>query len=154
ALHNQPSECGDPAWSYWMDEAQANEQVGYCYMRMEDWSQAQNHFRASLRPQADPPGRETALRQALLATTYARQGNPEHACQVGERAVDSLADSVDSDRCVTHVRRLQNALTPYRKVGVVRNFNERVAQLFGASTCPVKAPGDGGHDLVSWPWVA
>jgi hypothetical protein len=54
----------------------------------------------------------------LLAVTYARQGDPEQACDVANKAVDILAEDVDSDRCIGHVRRAQDALAPYRKLTV------------------------------------
>ncbi len=89
-------ETGGPSWAYWLDEAQANEQIGYCYLRME-----------------------------------ARQGEPERACEAGIKASDILAKDVDSDRCVGHIRNVQIALGPYRKIPAVAEFNEHVDQLFG-----------------------
>ncbi len=133
AVRATPAEGGDPDWSYWLDEAQVHAQAGYCYLRLEDWSRSQSHLRTALRLQGDNCSREAALREALLAVTYARQGDPEHACDVGGRAVDLLADDVNSARCVGHVRRLQKALGPYRAVGLVGDFNERVNSLFGIS---------------------
>lgn len=126
-----PAKADVPSWAYWLDEAQANEQIGYCYMRLENWSQAQGHLRTAIKLQADPDTREGALRQALLAVTYARQGEHERACEIGTRAVDILATDVDSDRCVGHIRRVQEALSPYRKAAVVADFNERVNSTFG-----------------------
>jgi tetratricopeptide (TPR) repeat protein len=133
ALRGQPPESGEPPWSYWMDEAQANEQIGYCYIRLEDWGKAQHHLKTALQLQTDPHGREAALRQALLATTYARQGDPEHACQTGNQAVDILAANVESDRCISHVRQLQTALNPHKKLTAVNDFNERVRRQLGVT---------------------
>jgi len=134
ALRGQPSTSGEPAWCYWMDEAMANELVSGCYMRLEDWGRAQSHLQTALRLQVNPVSREAALRQANLATTYARQGDVEHACRIGEQAVDILAAKVDSNRCVGKVRRLQTALSPYHKVAVVNDFNERVSTQLGVPT--------------------
>jgi len=131
AVRATPPETGEPDWSYWLNEAQVHAQAGYCYLRLEDWPRSQSHLRTALRLQDDIYSREAALRQALLAVTYARQGDPEQACEVGTRAVDLLAEDVNSDRCVGHVRRVQRALAPYRKVGGVADFNERVDRLFG-----------------------
>jgi hypothetical protein len=132
ALKATPSEAGDPVWAYWLDEAQVNEQIGYCYTQLEDWERACNHIRLALRLQADPDTREGALRQALLAVTHARQGDPEQACHVASKAVDILARDVDSDRCVRHVRRVQQALVPYKRLPPVTEFSERVDKVFGA----------------------
>jgi tetratricopeptide (TPR) repeat protein len=112
ALRDTPSDEGEPAWSYWLDEAQVNAQAGYCYVRLEDWSRAQDHLLAALRLQDDSYTREGALRRALLASRYARQGDPEQACDIANKAVDVLAEDVDSDRCVGHIRRVQDALSP------------------------------------------
>jgi tetratricopeptide (TPR) repeat protein len=131
SLRDTAPDTGDPSWSYWLDEAQANEQIGYCYLRLEDWDRARGHLRTALRLQDNPDTREGALRQALLAITYARQGEPEYACQAGIKASDILAKDVDSDRCVGHIRHVQIALGPYRKVPVVTEFNERLDQMFG-----------------------
>jgi tetratricopeptide (TPR) repeat protein len=134
ALRDTPPEAGEPAWSYWLDEAQVNAQAGYCYTKLSDWPRAQSHLLAALRLQEDSYSREGALRRALLATTYARQGDPEQACEIGNRAIDILADDVDSDRCVGHVRRLQLSLSGYKKVAAVRELNERVDATFGAAS--------------------
>lgn len=131
AVRSTPPETGNPDWSYWLNEAQVHAQAGYCYLRLEDWHRSQSHLRTALKLQDDIYSREAALRQALLAITYAKQGDPEQACEIGTRAVDLLAEDVDSNRCVGHVRRVQRALDPYRKVGEVTDFNERVNRLFG-----------------------
>lgn len=122
---------GDPEWSYWLDGAQVDAMAGYCYGRLADWPRAQSHLTAALRAQADGYHREDALRRALLAGAYARAGEPERACEIGGRAVAALADEVDSARCVGHVRRLQDALLPYRTLAPVREFHARVDQAFG-----------------------
>ncbi len=118
-------------WAYWLDEAVVNEQIGSCYMRLEDWGRAQGHLRTAIKLQTEPYTREGALRRARLAFTYARQGEHERACEVGGRAVDILADGVDSNRCVGEIRKVQDSLRPYRKSTVVADFNERVNTIFG-----------------------
>jgi hypothetical protein len=132
ALRDTAPQTGDPAWAYWLDEAQVNEQIGYCFTRLEDWDRAGSHLRLALRLQEAPDTREGALRRALLAATYARQGDCERACHTAAKAVDLLARDVDSDRCVGHVRRVQQALGPYRRHATVAEFNERVDQAFGS----------------------
>jgi tetratricopeptide (TPR) repeat protein len=129
ALRNVPPESGEPGWCYWLDEAQINEQIGYCYLRLEDWPRARGHFRTALRLQADTYNREGALRLALLADVYAREGEPEQACEVGGRAIDTLVSQVDSARCIGHVRRLQSHLAPFKRTSSVQDFNNKVAQL-------------------------
>ncbi|MFV2099166.1 hypothetical protein ACFHW1_27445 [Micromonospora sp. LOL_014] len=117
-------EHGDPGWAYWINEAQAHAQAGYCYVKLEDWTRAREHLRAALRLQDDEYSREGALRNALLATTYVRQDQPEldKALALGDQAVQTLTGQVTSARCVKHVRNLVGVLGPYRRTPAVRRF--------------------------------
>jgi tetratricopeptide (TPR) repeat protein len=131
AFRDQGMETTDPAWSYWLDEAQLNQQAGYCYTQLRQWEKAQTHLASAIRLQAEPVNRAGALRHTLLASTYAHQGDPDHACELANKAMDALAEDVDSARCVGDIRRVQSALAPYRKVAVVREFQARAEHLFG-----------------------
>ena len=117
---------GEPAWSYWLDEAQINEQVGYCYMRIGDWPQAREHLLSAI---SDTSSREGVLRQAFLADTYAQQGEPEAACRTGTEAVDALLTHVDSARCVGHIQSVRDHLQPFAQLSCVQDFAERVQQM-------------------------
>ncbi|HEY8524746.1 MAG TPA: hypothetical protein VIL48_07285 [Acidimicrobiales bacterium] len=121
-----------PAWSYWLDEAQINEQIGYCYLRLNDWSRATSHMRKAVQLHREPYSREGALRLALLADVYAQQGEPEQACRLGHQALDTLAVEVNSARCVGHVRQVSEHLRPYRRTAVAQDFDERLRQLAAA----------------------
>lgn len=90
----------------------ANGLTGRCYINLEDWSRAQSHLKTAIRLHADPASRDAAYNQTELATTYARQGDVEQACQIGEQAVDLLAAKVYSAACVGRVRRLQAPRRP------------------------------------------
>jgi tetratricopeptide (TPR) repeat protein len=131
-LRDNETGSGSPRWAYWLDEAQANEMIGTCFLGLTDWTRAREHFSAALRLQDDPDTREGALRRAKLALAYARQGEPERACAAATMAVGILAADVDSQRCVGHVRKVQAALGPYRKVAAVAEFNEHVDRLLSA----------------------
>jgi len=52
-LTDERPEHGDPGWAYWINEAQAHAQAGYCYVKLEDWTRAREHLRAALRLQND-----------------------------------------------------------------------------------------------------
>jgi tetratricopeptide (TPR) repeat protein len=119
ALRAAPPDYGQPDWSYWMDEAQLAGQTAACYLYLADWDRAERHYTAAIRRQADPRGRESALRHVRLALVLARKGEPEHACEVAGTAVDLLTDGVDSARCVGHVREVCDALRPYRRLPAV-----------------------------------
>jgi tetratricopeptide (TPR) repeat protein/transcriptional regulator with XRE-family HTH domain len=131
ALRGQPATSGEPAWCHWIGEAFVNNEVGASFMRLEDWGRAQNHLKTAIQLYTDPASRDAVWGQAELATVYARQGDVEQACQVGEQVMDILAAKVDSEGCVGQLRRLQTALSPYRKVAAVNDFNERVRKQLG-----------------------
>lgn len=131
ALSSAGQGASDPAWAYWGDEANAHEQVGYCYLKLADWGRAESHLRTAIQLTDHSYARETALAQTFLGLAYAGQGEPERACESGTRAVEILANDVDSERCVGHVRDLQAALHPYRKVASVADFNGRLNHRFG-----------------------
>jgi hypothetical protein len=133
AFRATPPETGEPAWAYWLDEAEMSRGIGSCYLGLRDWERAGSHLRLALRLQPASRHRDGILAQALLALTYARRGDPEQACQVASKAVDTLARDVDSDRCVGHVRRVRQALAPYQRLAPVKQFGERVDEIFGVS---------------------
>ena len=109
-----PAASGDPGWSYWTDDAQAHAQAGYCYLKLEDWHLARKHLRAAIRSQDSEHIRGGALRDTLLATTYASQQQPDldQALHLGQRAVQTLTGQVSSARCSGHVTRLTATLAP------------------------------------------
>ena len=125
---------GDPAWCYWVTEAQAHAQAGYCYVRLEDWARARRHLRHAIGLQGIQFSREGALRNALLATTYVRQEHPDldMALHLGDQAVVTLSGQVSSARCVTHVHRLVTSLRPYRRDPAVRRFVDKTRPLLRA----------------------
>lgn len=119
-----PAVDGEPDWSYWLDEAQAHAQAGYCYLALGDTTRAQIHLHAALDRQGPSFGREATLRQVLLATAYSRQGQPDldQAVALGTAAMTRLAGEIASQRCVGHLGQLATDLTPYRTNAVVRDF--------------------------------
>ncbi len=122
---------GAPDWCYWLDEAQAHAQAGYCYVRLQDWPRARTHLRSALRLQDSQFSREAALRRVLLATTYVHQDQPDidQAAALGTQAVQSLTGEVDSTRCVGHLARLADHLAPYRRNPAVREFHDQATEL-------------------------
>lgn len=131
ALGDSAASSGLPDWCYWMDEAQAHAQAGYCYLKLGDHARARGHLRHGLSLQDSSYSREGALRHVLLATTYLQQNKPEldQALAHGGRAVDALSTEVDSTRCVGHVSRLVDELRPYRRSTDVRKFIDRAQPL-------------------------
>ena len=127
ALTGTGSSSGPPDWCYWMDEAQAHAQAGYCYLKLGDHTRARSHLRHGLSLQDATYSREGALRHALLATTYLQQQRPEldQAVSHGGRALGALSGEVDSARCVGHLSRLLDGLAPYRRSAAVAEFLDR-----------------------------
>lgn len=126
----------DPSWSYWMGEPQAHAQAGYCYLRLQDWTQARRHLQTALRVQGADYSREGALRQVLLARTYLRQRSPDRdrAVTVADRAVSSLEGTVDSARCVGHLAGLVTDLAPHQRRGApVADLVHRATRLMEAT---------------------
>ena len=119
-----PASTGNPPWSYWITPAHADAQAGYCYLKLDNWSQARTHLTRSLPEHTQQSAREGALHTVLLATTYVRQEKPnlDRAIELGDQAVHTLSGQVSSTRCVRHVRRLVDDLTPYRRNPMVRRF--------------------------------
>ena len=137
-LAGPPAASGDPGWSYWADDAQAHAQAGYCYLKLEDWQLARKHLRAAIRHQDSEHTREGALRDTLLATTYASQQQPDldQALHLGQRAVQTLTGQVSSARCSGHVTRLTATLTPYRGNPAVRAFIADAGHLLARPRTP------------------
>ncbi|MFF5264612.1 hypothetical protein ACFY4C_37290 [Actinomadura viridis] len=131
ALTKAPSS-GAPDWCYWMDEAQAHAQAGYCYLKLGDHTRARGHLRHGLTLQDTTYSREGALRHILLAITYLQQPHPEldQALTHGSLALDALASEIDSARCLGHLSRLVNALRSYRRSAGVAEFIARARLVF------------------------
>lgn len=134
-LRDAPPETGQPAWSYWLDEASLNRQAGLSYLHLGDWANAQNHLAIAVRLNDDTVfTRDGAKSRAHLALAYARQRQPDRAVDIARHAVDMLANEVTSTRVAEQVRQVRDALTPFRKMPVVREFEDRADQLLAATT--------------------
>jgi tetratricopeptide (TPR) repeat protein len=133
SLRGGNTDSSDPAWSYWFNTAQAEEQIGWCYSRLGDWPAAQDHLTTAIRLNDGRQRREEAIALVGLAGAHVGQGEPEQACQVATRAVEVLTNDVDSDRCLGRLRHFRGTLAPYRKVPAVREFQDRTAHLLDAT---------------------
>jgi hypothetical protein len=129
AFRNTPSESGEPDWCYWMDETQLNENAGICYTTLKDYPSACHYLELSLPGEQDSYVRDGVGRLTHLATAYARQGEPEQACKIGSRAIDTLSAQVCSVRLTSGINRLRDELERYQRTPAVREFRDRVAEL-------------------------
>lgn len=135
ALERLPPDHGNPDWAYWMTSAQAHAQAGYSYMILGDWTNARTHLNNALRLQTSEHTREGALRNVLLALTYAQQNRPDldRALAYANRAVATLTGQVTSSRVVRHVRDLHTVLAPFRRSQAVADFTEASRPLLVSS---------------------
>jgi hypothetical protein len=132
AFRNSSPESGEPDWCYWMDEGSLNAMIGECFLLLTDYPAASSHLELSLRGEQNEHSayvRDGVLRLTRLATSYARGGEPERACEAGVRAIDTLSGQVDSTRLTGRIRQLRKDLQPYQNVSVVREFGNRADEL-------------------------
>jgi len=134
-LNDNPGSFGNPRWSYWFTQAQADAQAGYCYMRLGEWARARSYLGRSGRQHRQESAREGALRDLFYATTLAKQERPDltRACQLGEQAVATLGGQVDSPRCIRHLGTLVDELRTYRRTPVVRQFYSTAGDLLSGN---------------------
>jgi hypothetical protein len=131
-----PASPRDPQWAYWMVDTQAHAQAGFCYQQLGDWRRARGHLQAALRSGGGGESREGVLRQVLLAGTYLRQEHPDpdRAVAMATTAITSLEGTVDSARCVGHLRGLVQDLLPHQRRGApVRDLVERATDLMAVA---------------------
>jgi transcriptional regulator with XRE-family HTH domain len=132
AIRKAPPQYGEPEWSYWMDETSMHEQIGKCFLYLDDPKSACPHLEASL--QDGGTWQSSYVRDSVsvliaLATAYAKAGEPEPASAYGARAIDTLAGQVSSPRLTAKIRLLRDGLVPYRSVTAVQDFDEMVNDL-------------------------
>jgi transcriptional regulator with XRE-family HTH domain len=130
ALRNSPSESGEPDWSYWMDEASLNEQVGKCFLYLKDYSAARSYLEMALQTEGFANYYRDGVSVLIaLANAHAGAGEPEESCAVGTRAIDALSGRVDSPRLAVKIKSLREVLRAYEQVPAVQEFSDRVNQF-------------------------
>jgi len=93
-------------------------------MKIGDYRQARFHLRRALKLQDSTYSRERALRKFLLATTYIKQQQPDldAALAQANQGIAILSSEVNSARCLGHLRRFTDALTPFRRSAPAKDF--------------------------------
>ncbi len=123
AVFDQASSSNLPPWLGYFDEAYFAAKIAHCFRALGQGDLAERYALRSLDMNPDYV-RGKAFNVALLAMSYALQGEVEHACERGRQAVD-LAGGLDSVRAVSYVRGVLRCLTPYagaRRAGEFRNY--------------------------------
>jgi len=120
----------DPQWMSYFDEAYMAAKFGHCFRALGQPKQAEAFAKRSL--VMDPAYvRGRAFNLALLATSYAQQGEVDQACKVGQQAV-CLARDLNSKRAVHYISEVADGLAGVADHPEVRLFRRDVAQLVAA----------------------
>ncbi len=102
AVFDQASSSDVPSWLSYFDEAYFAAKIAHCFRVLGQGGLAEKYALRSLDMNPDYV-RGKAFNVALLAMSYALQGEIEQACERGQQAVD-LASGLESARAVTYVR--------------------------------------------------
>jgi tetratricopeptide (TPR) repeat protein len=97
-----------PVWLAYFDEAYFAAKIAHCFRVLGRGRLAEQYAHRSLAMNPDYV-RGKAFNTALLATSFALQGDLDQACEHGQQAVD-LAAGLDSARAVSYVRDVLRSL--------------------------------------------
>ncbi|MGH2709146.1 MAG: hypothetical protein ACRDJK_12760, partial [Actinomycetota bacterium] len=123
-------QAGEPHWTRFLDLAFLAGEMSQCFCDLNQPRSGEQVARESINASGER-GRRRMLSQATLAVSYLQQGDLEHACAAGARALELIEGGVRSSRAIHEIRSLQRWLDGYRGEGTVRTFNEQVRELLG-----------------------
>jgi len=113
-----------PAWSCFLDEAELAGKFGRCLRDLGLHADADQQLEMSLNLHKTSYPRSRAITQIIHATNHVRQGNLEHACQLGITAMPAVG-RLRSQRVSEYLRDLRDHLAPYAHEPTVRAFSEQ-----------------------------
>jgi tetratricopeptide (TPR) repeat protein len=114
-----------PPWLGYFDEAYFGAKIAHCFRALGQGRVAEKYAARSLEMNPDYV-RGKAFNMALLASSYALQGEVEQACARGQEAVD-LAAGLDSARALAYIRDVLRSLAPYASARQASEFTEYAA---------------------------
>jgi hypothetical protein len=114
-----------PPWLGYFDEAYFAAKIAHCFRALGQGPLAEKYALRSLEMNPDYV-RGKAFNMALLAMSYALQGEVEQACARGRQAVD-LAAGLDSSRALAYIRDVLRSLAPYASARQAGEFTEYAA---------------------------
>ena len=123
AVFDQASSSDVPSWLSYFDEAYFAAKIAHCFRVLGQGGLAEKYALRSLDMNPDYV-RGKAFNVALLAMSYALQGEIEQACERGQQAVD-LASGLESARAVTYVRDVLRCVVAHgggRRAGEFRDY--------------------------------
>jgi hypothetical protein len=115
----------EPHWISYLTAAYLADEVAHCQFDLGRHEAAQREVRQAIAGVGSDRVRRLAIDTALLASSLARAGTVDEACEQGRRAVD-LAAGIGSMRGVQRVAQLRVELAPYVVEPEVAEFVEYV----------------------------
>jgi tetratricopeptide (TPR) repeat protein len=125
AVFSQVSPREVPSWLAYFDKAYLAAKIAHCFRALGQGALAERYALRSLDMNPDYV-RGRAFNVALLAMSYALQGEVEQACVCGRQAVD-LAGGLESARAMRYIRDVARHLAPYAGEDRVRAFRDDAA---------------------------
>ncbi|HEY5837211.1 regulator [Streptomyces sp.] len=117
-----------PPWARFFDEAQLADEFGHCHRDLHQHRLAARYAERSLQLRPVGYARSRLFCRTVLACARLGLGEVDTAGALGLEVVQQAAD-LRSARAAEYVRDLVRRFEPYRNVGVVRAFHERVGAL-------------------------
>ncbi|MFC0532073.1 hypothetical protein [Phytohabitans kaempferiae] len=123
----------EPEWARFIDPAYLFGEAAHCFRDIGDTAQIDRFAGESAAEAArQRRARRGALSQAALVVGDLLRDEVERAAARGQ-AVVSLAETVESSRCIETVRDLTKRFKPYEHVPDVQAFQRRASQLLAAA---------------------
>jgi len=123
-----------PPWAYWVDETRITAQLGRALFDMGDYGGAERELVDAVASCGDRYPRDRATWLGRLATAQLRRGRMDEGCATARRAVDLLADQVDTERGSGLLRTFGHELAAHGPSAVGREYAEYVERrLVGTS---------------------
>jgi hypothetical protein len=119
----------EPEWARFIDPAYLYGEAAHCFRDIEDTAKIDRFAGESAAEAArQRRARRGALSQAALVVGDLLREEVERAAARGQTVV-SLAETVESSRCIETVRDLTRRFKPYDRVPEVQAFNRRANEL-------------------------
>lgn len=117
-----------PPWLYSFDHSRLAAYEGGCLERIGELERARTTWDRALELLPDDRVRDRAVYLIHLATVYARLGEVEKSCALGEEAI-VIALETSSVRITEQLGNLRTQLNPWNETGPVRNLDRYLARV-------------------------
>ncbi|EST39445.1 hypothetical protein N566_01960 [Streptomycetaceae bacterium MP113-05] len=120
----QHGSADDPDWIRHFDGAYLADELAHCHRDLGRSEETVRYAEESLAGHPEGRARRRAIGLFLLAEGRLRQGEVEHACHTGAKAVE-LLDGLRSERGAEYLDGFRQRLDPYANEPVVQEFTAR-----------------------------